>query len=58
MKDIIKPIIVLASICLVVTTILACVNSITAPIIKAAEEKNAALSRSEVLNEAKSFEKS
>lgn len=57
MKDIIKPIIVLASICLVVTTILACVNSITAPIIKAAEEKNAALSRSEVLNEAKSFEK-
>lgn len=56
MKDIIKPIIVLASICLVVTAMLACVNSVTAPIIKAAEEKNAALARSEVLSEAKSFE--
>ena len=56
MKDIIKPILVLASICLVVTTILACVNSIAAPIIKAAEEKNAALARSEVLRKAKSFE--
>ena len=56
MKDIIKPVIVLASICLVVTTVLACVNSVTAPIIKAAEEKNAALARSEVLKEARSFE--
>lgn len=57
MKDIIKPIIVLASICLVVTAILAYVNTITAPIIKAAEEKNAAEARAEVLTEAKDFEK-
>ena len=57
MKDIIKPIIVLVTICLVVTTALACVNSVTAPIIKAAEEKAAALARSEVLKEATSFEK-
>ena len=56
MKDIIKPILVLASICLVVTALLACVNSVTAPIIKAAEEKNAALARSEVLKQAKSFQ--
>ncbi len=57
MKDILKPIIVLASICLVVTGILAYVNTVTAPIIKAAEEKAAAEARSEVLKEAKSFEK-
>lgn len=57
MKDIIKPIIVLTAICLIVTTLLACVNSVTSPIIKAAEEKAAALARSEVLKEAESFEK-
>lgn len=57
MKEIIKPIIVLSVICLVITTLIACVNSVTSPIIKAAEEKNAALARSEVLKEAKSFEK-
>lgn len=56
MKDIIKPIAVLASICLIVTALLAAVNAVTAPIIAAAEEKNAAQARAEVLSEAKSFE--
>lgn len=56
MKDILKPIIVLAAICLIVTTLLAVVNSVTSPIIKAAEEAAAAQARSEVLKEAKSFE--
>ncbi len=57
MKDIIKPIIVLASICLVVTALLAYVNKITAPIITAAEEKAASDARAEVLKEAKSYKK-
>lgn len=56
MKDILKPIIVLACICLVVTTLLAVVNFVTVPIISAAEEEAAAKARSEVLTEAKSFE--
>lgn len=56
MKDIIKPIAVLAGICLVVTALLAYVNLVTAPIIQAAEEKAAAEARSEVLSEADSFE--
>ncbi len=56
MKDILKPIIVLACICLVVTTLLAVVNIVTVPIISAAEEEAAAKARSEVLTEAKSFE--
>lgn len=57
MKDIVKPIVVLGVICLVVTALLAAVNSITSPIITAAQEKAAADARSEVLSEAKSFEK-
>ncbi len=56
MKDIIKPIVVLASICLIVTALLAYVNMVTQPIIKAAEEKAAAEARAEVLSEAKDFE--
>ena len=56
MKDIFKPIIVLPCICLVVTTLLAVVNMVTAPIIKAAEEEAASKARAEVLTEAKSFE--
>ena len=56
MKDILKPIAVLASICLIVTALLAYVNIVTSPIIKAAEEKAAAEARSEVLKEAKEFE--
>ena len=56
MKDIIKPIAVLAAICLVITALLAYVNSVTSPIIKAAEEENAAKARAEVLSEADGFE--
>lgn len=56
MKDIVKPIAVLASICLVVTALLAYVNLVTSPIIQAAEEKAAAEARAEVLSEAKDFE--
>ena len=57
MKDIIKPIVVLASICLIVTALLAYVNMVTAPIIKEAQDKEAAQARSEGLSEAKDFEK-
>lgn len=57
MKDMIKPVAVLAVICMIVTTVLACVNIITKPVIKAEEEKNAAQARAEVLSEAESFEK-
>ena len=56
MKDILKPIIVLASICLIVTALLAYVNTITAPIIQAAEEQTAAQARAEGLKEADDFE--
>lgn len=56
MKDIIKPIVVLGVICLVVTAVLAYVNTVTDPIIKAAEAEAAAKARSEVLSEAKDFE--
>lgn len=57
MKDIIKPVIVLVSICLIVTAVLASVNQLTRPVIAAAEEKAAEQARSEVLDGAKSFEK-
>ena len=57
MKDILKPIIVLASICLIVTALLAYVNMITQPVIKAAEEEAAAQARTEVLSAATDFEK-
>lgn len=57
MKDIIKPIAVLAAICLVVTALLAYINSVTSPIIKDAEEKAAAQARQEVLSGADEFEK-
>ena len=57
MKDIIKPIAVLAGICLVVTALLAYINFVTSPIISAAEEKAAEEARAEVLSEADSFEK-
>lgn len=55
-SEIIKPVLVLACICLVVTALLAYVNSVTAPIIKAADEKAAAEARSEVLSEADGFD--
>ena len=54
-KEIIAPIIVLTCICLVVTAALAYTNSITAPVIKAAEEQAAEQARAEVLSEADSF---
>lgn len=54
-KEIIKPIIVLTCICFVVTAMLAYTNLITAPVIKAAEEKAAEEARAEVLSEADSF---
>lgn len=56
MKDIVKPIAVLAGICLVVTALLAYINLVTSPIIHAAEEKAAAEARAEVLAEAVDFE--
>ena len=40
-KDIIKPIVVLTCICLVVTALLAYVNTVTSPIITEAEQKAA-----------------
>ena len=56
MKKIIKSILVLVSICAVVSTLLACVNYITAPIIKDAENKKSNAALLEVLPEGKSFE--
>ncbi len=57
MKDIVKPIAVLAGICLAVTALLAYINMVTSPIIAKAEEEAAAHARSEVLSEADGFEK-
>ena len=56
MKDIVKPIAVLAAICLVVTALLATVNAVTAPIIAEADAKAAAKARQEVLAGAEDFE--
>lgn len=55
-KDVIKPIVVLVCICLVVTALLAYINSVTAPIIKKADEKAAEQARMEVLPKADDFE--
>lgn len=55
-KDIIKPVLVLTSICLVVSVLLAYVNSVTSPIISEAEQKAAQEAMAEVLTEADSFE--
>lgn len=56
-KDIIKPIVVLTCICLVVTALLAYVNTVTSPIITKAEQEAAEQARAEVLSEADSFVK-
>lgn len=56
MKDIVKPIAVLAAICLVVTALLAYINSVTSPIIAEAEAEAEAKAQHEVLKEADSFE--
>lgn len=55
-NQIIKPIIVLTCICLVVTALLAYINTITAPIISEAEQKAAQEAMAEVLSEADTFE--
>ncbi len=55
--QIIKPILVLTCICLVVTALLAYINTVTAPIIADAEKKAAQEAMEEVLSEADAFEK-
>ena len=57
MKEMLKPVIVLAAICLIVTAMLAFVNELTQPVIIKAEEQAAAAARSEVLPDAEKFEK-
>lgn len=56
-NEIIKPVLVLVSICLVVTALLAYINSVTSPIIAKAEEEKTRQAMAEVLSEADSFEK-
>jgi electron transport complex protein RnfG len=55
-KNLIKPIIVLALICLFVSGALSVVNSMTYPVIKKAAEDRAASARKEVLPQADGFE--
>lgn len=54
--EIIKPILVLTGICLVVSALLAYVNTVTSPVIAEAEQKAAQEAMAEVLPEASSFE--
>lgn len=56
LNNIIKPILVLTCICLVVSAVLASINSITSPVIAEAEKKAAQEAMAEVLPEADSFE--
>ena len=56
MKEIVKPIAVLAAICLVVTALLAYINSVTSPIIAKAEKEAAEKAQQDVLKEANGFE--
>ena len=56
MKDIVKPIAVLGAICLVVTALLAYINSVTAPIIAEASAQAEAKAVKEVLAEAEDFD--
>lgn len=56
-KEIIKPIVVLTCICLVVTALLAYINTVTAPIIEKSEKEAAQKAMTEVLKDADSFEK-
>lgn len=55
-NDYLKPVVVLTVICIVVSAALAAVNSVTAPIIKAAEEAAANAAYLEVLGDADGFE--
>ena len=54
-NEIIKPVLVLVCICLVVTALLAYINSVTSPIIAKAEQEKTEQAMSEVLAEADSF---
>ena len=56
-NEIIKPVLVLVCICLVVTALLAYINSVTSPIIAKAEQEKTEQAMSEVLFEADGFEK-
>ena len=55
--EIIKPVLVLVCICLVVTALLAYINSVTSPIIAKAEQEKTEQAMSEVLTQADGFEK-
>lgn len=55
-REIVKPVLVLCSICLAVTALLAYINSVTSPIIAKAEQEAAQKAMTEVLPEADSFE--
>lgn len=54
-NEIIKPVLVLVCICLVVTALLAYINSVTSPIIAKAEQEKTEQAMSEVLTEADGF---
>ena len=54
-KNFIKPVLVLTCICLVVTALLAYINTVTSPIIAESEQKAAQEAMSEVLSQADSF---
>lgn len=56
-NEIIKPVLVLVCICLVVTALLAYINSVTSPIIAKADQEKTEQAMSEVLTEADGFEK-
>lgn len=54
-NEIVKPVLVLVCICLVVTALLAYINSVTSPIIAKAEKEKTEQAMSEVLTEAEGF---
>lgn len=54
-NEIVKPVLVLVCICLVVTALLAYINSATSPIIAKAEQEKTEQAMSEVLTEAEGF---
>lgn len=55
-KEMVKPVLVLTCICLVITALLAYINSVTAPIIKDSQEKAAQEAMAEVMPKADGFE--
>lgn len=56
-NEIIKPVLVLVCICLIVTALLAYINSVTSPIIAKAEQEKTEQAMSEVLADSDGFEK-